>query len=161
VTSIGDAFAERHGWKLFRARAFSEALDGLEAELVRLAAERPDDASSHPKAKLLARILNLILDEIPRDPNAATYQLGNTLGPSHRHWRRAKFLQRFRLFFRFDSASRIIIYAWVNDENTLRKAGSRSDPYAVFLRRLNDGNPPDGWDDLLADAKQASRRKPR
>ena len=30
---------------------------------------------------------------------------------------------RFRLFFRFDSASKVIIYAWVNDENTLRKVG--------------------------------------
>ena len=31
---------------------------------------------------------------------------------------------RFRLFFRFDSASRIAVYAWVNDENTMRKAGA-------------------------------------
>ncbi|MGL5139225.1 MAG: type II toxin-antitoxin system YhaV family toxin, partial [Beijerinckiaceae bacterium] len=90
--------------------------------------------------------------EIPRDPNALTYQLGNTLGPSHRHWRRAKFLQRFRLFFRFDSTARIIIYAWVNDENTLRKAGARNDPYAVFLRRLEAGDPPDDWVELLGDA---------
>jgi len=68
---------------------------------------------------------------------------------------RAKFLQRFRLFFRFDSASRIIIYAWVNDENTLRKAGSRSDPYTAFSRQLDDGDPPDDWDELLTEARKA------
>ncbi|MDX3928780.1 MAG: type II toxin-antitoxin system YhaV family toxin [Shinella sp.] len=143
---------ERHGWKLYRAAAFAETLEGLEREVARLARDDPDGYPSHPKAKLLRRIGDLIFDEIPRDPNAHIYGLGNTLGPAHRHWRRAKFLQRFRLFFRFDSTSRIIIYAWVNDENTLRKAGVRTDPYSVFLRRLNEGNPPDSWEDLLSDA---------
>jgi toxin YhaV len=157
VTAPGDPFAERHGWKLYRARAFREAFDALEAEVARLAADKPEALASHPKAKLLARISDLIFDDIPRDPNALVYGLGNTLGPAHRHWRRAKFLQRFRLFFRFDSASRMIIYAWVNDENTLRKAGARSDPYAVFSRRLNDGDPPDRWADLLNDARKASK----
>ena len=62
---------------------------------------------------------------------------------------------RFRLFFRFDSASRTIIYAWVNDENTLRKAGARSDPYAMFRHKLEMGNPPDDWRELLAEAARA------
>lgn len=154
-------FAERHGWKLYRAGAFAATFDALEADVTRLAAERPEDYASHPKSKLLARIRDLIFEEIPRDPNAHVYGLGNTLGDAHRHWRRAKFLQRFRLFFRFDSASRIIIYAWVNDETTLRKAGSRTDPYAVFTRRLDDGNPPDRWEDLLADARAVRRTSAR
>jgi toxin YhaV len=110
----------------------------------------------HPKAKLLKRILELILAEIPRDPNAVEYQLGNTLGPVHRHWRRAKFLGRFRLFYRFSSVHKAIIYAWVNDENTLRKAGSKRDPYLIFSRRLPGGDPPDDWDDLLQKAGTAS-----
>jgi len=157
VTASGEVFAERHGWKLYRAGAFAAAFDALEAEVARLSEERLQDFATHPKAKLLARIRDLIFDEIPRDPNAHIYGLGNTLGPAHRHWRRAKFLERFRLFFRFDSTSRIIIYAWVNDENTLRKAGSRTDPYAVFLRRLDEGNPPDSWTELLEDARMPSR----
>jgi hypothetical protein len=49
-----------------------------------------------------------------------------------------------------------IIYAWVNDETTLRKAGSRTDPYVIFNRRLRDGDPPDDWDDLFRKAKAAS-----
>ena len=136
-----------------RSAAFAQTIDALEAEVAALSAKDPESYATHPKSKLLKRIVELILDEIPRDPDAPGYRLGNTLGPTHRHWRRAKVLQRFRLFFRFDSASRIIIYAWVNDENTLRKAGSRSDPYAVFLRRLEAGDPPDDWADLLAAAK--------
>lgn len=144
---------QRHGWTLLRTAAFAHALHGLEAEVARLAAKDPSGYQGHPKAKLLKRIVDLIADEIPRDPNALAYQLGNTLGPSHRHWRRAKFLQRFRLFFRFDSTAKVIVYAWVNDETTLRKAGSRSDPYAVFLRRLEAGDPPDDWAELMKEAE--------
>lgn len=147
-------FAERSGWKLYRASAFAAAFEALQAEVESLAAQRPDAYRAHPKTKLLGRICALILDEIPRDPNAPVYALGNTLGPAHRHWRRAKFLQRFRLFFRFDSASRIIVYVWVNNETTLRKAGSRSDPYAVFAQRLEAGDPPDDWNELLTRARR-------
>jgi toxin YhaV len=158
VTSPDVSFAERYGWRLYRASAFDKAVQSLEADVARAASDRPDTFTAHPKAKLLARINQLVFEEIPRDPNANAFGLGNTLGAAHRHWRRAKFLQRFRLFYRFDSTSRIIIYAWINDENTLRKAGSRSDPYAVFKKRLDDGDPPDGWDDLLRDASKPRRR---
>jgi toxin YhaV len=43
----------------------------------------------------------------------------------------------------------LMVYAWVNDESTLRKAGARTDPYLVFQKRLRDGNPPDDWDGLI------------
>jgi toxin YhaV len=114
----------------------------------------------HPKAKLLARINKLVLEEIPRDPNAPEFKLGNTISKDHKHWKRAKFLGRFRLFFRFSSSSRIIIYAWVNDENTLRKAGSHADVYSVFQKRLKSGDPPDSWDDLLREAKPLQDHTP-
>ena len=76
------------------------------------------------------------------------------MGPEFRHWRRAKIGRRFRLFFRYDSRSKVIVYAWVNDENTLRSSGSKSDPYAVFLKMLERGNPPDTWDLLLRQSKK-------
>jgi toxin YhaV len=145
-------FAVRNGWQLRKSRAFAEVMDALEMEVERWAAADPDNYLTHPKAKLFVRITDIILEEIPADPSSSAYALGNTLGPAHRHWRRAKFLQRFRLFFRFDSASRTIIYSWVNDENTLHKAGSRKDPYSVFGQRLMRGDPPDSWEDLLRDS---------
>ncbi len=120
-----------------------------------LQTQQPQTYRSHPKTKLLKRILDLILVEIPRDPNAAEFQLGATLGPAYRHWRRAKFLGRFRLFFRFSSTHKAIVYAWVNDEMTPRMAGARCDPYAVFTRRLQQGEPPDNWDALLREAEAA------
>jgi toxin YhaV len=145
---------ERNGWRLYAHPAFSQPLDALILAVETLQRKQPEAYRSHPKTKLLKRTLDLILVEIPRDPNAPEFQLGNTLGTAYRHWRRAKFLGRFRLFFRFSSAHKAIVYAWVaytraGDAGTLRKAGSHSDPYAVFTKRLQEGNPPDEWDDLF------------
>lgn len=139
-------------WQLFAHPAFSDAFDALTGEVKRLSAADPAGYREHPKAKLLRRILDLIEVEIPRDPAAPEYSLGNTLGPAHRHWRRAKFLGRFRLFFRYSSKANVIIYAWVNDENTLRQAGGRNDPYSVFGGLLRKGRPPDDWDALAKEA---------
>ena len=107
------------------------------------------------KPKLLKRILDLILNEVPADPGAPAFEQGNTLGADARGWRRAKYLGRFRLFFRFDSASKVIVYAWVNDEHTLRKSGSATDPYTVFRGMLLGEDPPTNWKKLL-DACQTS-----
>ena len=103
-----------------------------------------------PRAKLLGRITTIILKEIPADPQSPRYEQGNTLGADARGWRRAKFLRnRMRLFFRFDMASKVIVYAWVNDENTLRKEDASTDPYAVFRAMLVAGDPPHDWEKLL------------
>jgi toxin YhaV len=37
----------------------------------------------------------------------------------------------------------------VNDDNTLRQYGAKSDAYAVFTGMLSEGNPPDNWAALL------------
>lgn len=117
--------------------------------MARLRTQHPDGWEQLPKAKLLKRILDVILREVPANPASPEYEQGNTLGADARGWRRAKFLSRLRLFFRFDSGSQVIVYAWLNDENTLRKAGSSSDPYVVFRRMLVSGDLPHGWDKLL------------
>jgi len=94
-----------------------------------------------------------MLDIVPSDPSCAEYRQGNTLGVVNRHWRRAKIGRRFRLFFRYDSASKVIVYGWVNDEQTLRSAGSKNDPYAVFAKMLRRGDPPNDWDELLSSSQ--------
>jgi len=88
-------------------------------------------------------------DVVPLNPAAPQYLQGNTLGRAYRHWRRVKIGRRFRLFFRYDLASEIIVYAWVNDSETLRSAGSKTDPYSVFSKMLSRGYPPDDWDELV------------
>lgn len=105
-------------------------------------------------AKLLAVILDFALNRVPAGPAEKMFRQGNTLGDDRKHWFRAKFGNgRYRLFFRFDSRAKVIVYAWVNDEQTLRTYGSNTDAYKVFRDMLNNGNPPDNWDKLLEAAK--------
>lgn len=113
----------------------------------------PNEYHHHPKTKILKRITDLILHKIPADPNHPSYLLDNPLGVESRHWRRAKFLQRYRLFFRFDSRAKEIIYVWINDEKTLRCEGSKSDPYEIFKKLLNFGSLPNNWEELYQAVK--------
>ncbi len=94
-----------------------------------------------------------MFEVVQSDPGADSYRQGNTLGKQHRHWRRIKIGQRFRLFFRYDARARIIVYTWVNDDKTLRTRGARNDAYPVFQKMLHRGNPPDSWDALVQQAR--------
>jgi len=127
-------------------------LQKLGAAAHRAQMQDPQGFEGNANVKLFKALSHLILEVVPGDPNRDDFRQGNTMGPEFRHWRRAKIGRRFRLFFRFDSKSKIIIFAWVNDEKTLRAAGSATDPYAVFQKMLERGNPPDDWHDLLASA---------
>ena len=101
--------------------------------------------------KLLAHLWSLIAEEIPQDPGSGRYRQGRTLGKEHKHWYRGKTGNgRYRLFFRYASDSKTIVYGWVNDEQTLRTYGSSTDAYSVCRQRLAQGKPPDDWDTLLA-----------
>lgn len=114
-----------------------------------LAGLGPEKYRQSPAAKMLAMVASLLFREIPADPGHSQYRQGNTLGASYRHWRRAKFFRRFRLFFRYHSQRKIIVYVWLNDEATLRKAGASTDAYAVFHGMLARGQPPDDFDELV------------
>ena len=95
---------------------------------------------------------------IPQDPARSDYRQGGALGEDRKHWFRAKFFQQYRLFFRYHAQSRIIVFAWVNDEDTRRAYESGDDAYRVFRKMLESGRPPDGWDNLLAEAQAEASR---
>src|SRR6202795_5030220 len=143
-----------NGWRLFQYPLFENQLKNLTEAVEELSITQPDSYREHPKAKLLATIHRHVTESIPRDPNAPEFRQGDTLGPDNRHWFRAKFHQRYRLFFRFSTKDKVIVYVWVNDEFTLRKAGSRTDAYAVFKSMPNAGNLPHTLEALLKRAKE-------
>ena len=144
---------QRHGWNLLFHDCLTEQLQKLDAAVQRARAQDPQGFESNVNVKLFNGLSQLILETVPGDPNREEYRQGNTMGSAFRHWRRAKIGRRYRLFFRFDSKTKIIIFAWVNDEKTLRSSGSKSDPYAVFQKMLQRGHPPDDWLALLAASK--------
>jgi toxin YhaV len=135
-----------NGWRL----GFHPALLlQLERLLAAVEKERGSSIPSQP-ARILASLRQLMLVDIPADPTRSIYRQGHTLGGERKHWFRAKFGNgRYRLFFRYRLRERILVFAWVNDERTLRTYGSSTDAYATFARMLDDENPPDNWDDLL------------
>ena len=144
---------QRHGWNLLFHECLIEQLRELQVASQRAQAQDPERFESNANFKLFNALSQLILETVPREPNRDDYRQGNTMGPGFRHWRRAKIGRRFRLFFRFDSKTKIIVFAWVNDESTLRSSGSNSDPYAVFQKMLQRDHPPDDWDALVLASK--------
>ncbi len=140
---------EVNGWRLFVHPLFQSQVERLTRRVEKLANADPAGYVSHPATKMLATIKHYVLQAIPRDPNAAEFRQGNTLGPDNRHWFRAKIHGRYRLFYRFSAEQKIIVYAWINDEESLRKSGSKTDPYVAFRAMLERGDPPNSFAELM------------
>jgi len=147
-----------NGWTLFAHPQFLDQVDALVARVEALRARDPIGYTRKNATKRLAAIATLTFESIPQDPTRPEYRQGSTLGDDRKHWFRAKFFQQYRLFFRYHQASRIIVYAWVNDEDTKRARERSDDAYRVFRKMLERGRPPDDWERLLAQAKRETKR---
>lgn len=145
---------QQQGWTLLFHDQLIGQLMKLRAAVLRAQGNDPRGFESNANVRFFRALVRLMQEVVPGDPARDEYRQGNTLGPEFRHWRRARLGRRYRLFFRYDSKAKVIVYAWVNDEETLRSSGSKSDLYAVFEKMLGRGNPPDDWNVLI----QASRQ---
>lgn len=141
-----------HGWAVFAHPLFIAQLETLTAQVQALKKKDPSGYVKKNATKRLTAITRLAFDLIPQDPARPEYRQGGTLGDHHKHWFRAKFFQQYRLFFRYHAPSKVIVFAWVNDEDTKRAYESQDDAYRVFRRMLESGHPPDDWSQLLAEA---------
>ena len=140
----------RHDWTLLFHDCVVEQLRKLKTAAERAEASDPEGYAGNANVKLFRALSQLMLETIPGDPAREEYRQGNTMGAAYRHWRRAKIGRRFRLFYRYDTRAKVIVYAWVNDAETLRTSGGKNDPYVVFEKMLGRGHPPDDWAQLLA-----------
>ncbi|MBD2776188.1 type II toxin-antitoxin system YhaV family toxin [Iningainema tapete] len=138
-----------HGWNIFAHSLGLNQFEELRTQVEHLRQKYPQDYKKKNATKRLAAIAKLAFDVIPQDPTRSDYRQGTTLGDEYKHWFRAKFFQQYRLFFRYHQESKIIVFAWVNDENSKR---------AYFKKMLESGNPPDNWNDLLKDAQGETNR---
>jgi len=152
------AAVEINGWRVYAHPLFLDQLEALITEVEALRRKDPQGYGSKAASKHLAAITKLMLHDIPLEQSRKEFQQGSTLGNEYRHWRRAKFFQQYRLFFRFHSRSKVIVLGWVNDQQSKRAYGSKSDAYRVFQAMLASGHPPDDWEELLKEAMQGNGR---
>lgn len=144
------------GWTIYFHPCFIDQMAALIAKVERTMAKDPKGYKKKAAWLRLVSIVQIIEGELPKDPGHSRFRQGDTLGTANTEWRRAKFGgQRYRLFFRYHSSSKIIAVVWVNDEDTLRTYGSDTDAYKVFRSMLNRGHPPTDWATLLAECQKA------
>jgi toxin YhaV len=147
-----------HGWTVFAHPLFMAQVEALAQDVEALKQKDPAGYMKKNATKRLAAIAKLAFDVIPQDPARAEYRQGATLGADRKHWFRAKFFQQYRLFFRYHAGAKMIVYAWVNDDDTKRAFESSDDAYRVFRKMLESGHPPNNWDQLLSQAELAGNR---
>ena len=149
-----------NGWRLYYHRIFKAALDELDLVVSKLAASDPEGYKTYPKTELLSSVYRAVTQLVPANPDSPDLRPGKTLGSDNTNWRRVKkgMPDRYRLFFRFASNPvKVIVYVWFNDENTLRKAGSKTDVYEAFKRMLARGVVPNDIDALVHEALEEER----
>lgn len=142
-----------NGWTVFAHPLFLAQLEGLTRQVEAQKQKDPAGYTKKNASKRLAAITRLAFDVIPQDPARPEYRQGNTLGEDYRHWFRAKFFQQYRLFFRYHAPSKVIVFAWVNDEESKRAYESSDDAYRMFRKMLESGHPPNDWNQLLVEAR--------
>ena len=142
-----------NGWSIYSHPLFLAQLQVLTDQVEALKQKDPKGYKKKNASKRLAAITKLAFEVIPQDPTRVEFRQGGTLGEDHKHWFRAKFFQQYRLFFRYHMPSKVIVFAWVNDDNTKRAYDSSSDAYLVFRKMLESGHPPNNWDRLLAECQ--------
>jgi toxin YhaV len=147
-----------NGWILYAHPVFLDQYEILIIEVEKLKKMDPNNYKNKNSAKRLAAIQKLVFEIIPTNPTLPEYRQGMTLGEEHKHWFRAKFFQQYRLFFRFHKESKMIVFAWVNDEDTKRAYDSKTDAYKVFKKMLQNNRPPSDWNTLLKEARKKDMR---
>ena len=147
-----------NGWNVFGHSLFLNQVEALIEEVESLRENNPINYKKRNATKRLAAIFKLAFDIIPQDPTIPEYRQEKTLGEAHKHWFRVKFFQQYRLFFRYHVDSKIIVYAWVNDEKTKRAYKSKTDAYQTFKKMLNKGHPPNNWDQLIKEVGLETNR---
>ncbi len=147
-----------NGWTVFAHPVFLDQLEALTAQVEALKRKDPAGYTRKNATKRLAAIARLAFEVIPQDPARPEYRQGGTLGDENKYWFRARFFQQYRLFFRFHARARVIVFAWVNDEDTKRVYESADDAYRVFRRMLDNGRPPSDWSQLLAESCAQAER---
>jgi len=141
-----------NGWEILFFRLFFEIYVKLVREVEALREKDPDGYKSHRNTKLLASVQKSIIQDVPADPLHKKFMLSKSLDKTYKEWRRVKkgLPPRYRMFFRFHTKYKNVIFVWLNHEGCLRKKGDKHDVYSVFQKMLDRSEIPPDYKDLMA-----------
>lgn len=128
-------------WTIFAHPLFLGQTEALTRYVDDLRLAGGESFASHRVSKRLAAIARLAFQEIPLDPTRPEYHPENTLGEKQRYWLQAQVDEQHRLFFRYHARSRVIVYAWVNDREARLTYEQGDNPYRIFRKMLENGQP--------------------
>lgn len=115
---------------------YYQRIEQLKARVKKLKAELPpEEFRRHETVKLAVRIRDAER-EIAEDPNRPEYLLREELRKFRRYKRG---LGRYWIIFCFSSKPPIVLFLYLNTEESLRKEGGRRDPYEEFKAMLRRG----------------------
>jgi len=142
---------EHQGWEIYWHYHFKQRFIKLLSEVEKLAKKNPENFIDSPAYKHFKSVKTVVFDRISHNPTDKQFNLGNTLGKTFRHWKRAKkeMPPRYRVFFQYSSSQNTIILAWLNDEKSIRRDGHKHDVYNVFKKMLSNKTMPNTYNDLV------------
>jgi toxin YhaV len=137
-------------------------LPQIEALAQQVEAFKQKDPAGYVKknaSKRLAAVTKLAFDVIPQDPARRGIPARRHLGDRTTSTGSGQSSSSSTACsFRFHAPSKVIVLAWVNDEETKRAYERSDDAYRVFRKMLESGHPPDDWSQLLAEARAEGQR---
>ncbi len=126
---------QRHGWTLLFHDRVIEQLRGLQARAECAKQDDRQGCEGYANLGLFHTLSRLILEVVPSNPSRDAYVPDNMQGQIGGHWRRVEIGRSFQLFFRYDSKARVIVFAWIHEEQALWSAVSKSVHTATSRRR--------------------------
>lgn len=143
-----------NSWRIFIHESLEKQLEKLAGSVAWMHVAEQTTSKNNSHKKVLKAIKRAMYESVPSAPGRAEHRLGHTIGRENTAWFRVKVLQQFRLFYRYDSVQKVIVYVWVNDEESLRAYGSKTDAYALFQKMLASGYPPGSFEELLKQSRE-------
>ncbi|HEY0211010.1 type II toxin-antitoxin system YhaV family toxin [Acerihabitans sp.] len=102
-----------------------EQISALIEKVDLLKQKYPDVYEKKKSARVLATTKKVISCRITCAPGANEFRQGSSLGDAHKHWFRAKFLQQYRIYYRYSERYQHIVLGWLNNDETLRSCVSK------------------------------------
>jgi toxin YhaV len=136
-----------NGWEIYFHQGFAVQYAELVGQVGKLKASLPPKKfASHTTVKRFGHLVEILETVIPENPLAPYFALKDDLKAFSRVKKKG-LPDRYRLFFKVFPESKRIVILWLGYP---RKDGDKNNCYAVFAKRVKQGEYPEHFEDLVA-----------